>query len=117
MQIFLPLIYALIFILLIYKIKFFHIPGFSNNALASVFILKLIAGIAVWWVYTYYYPGGDMQNYFSDGNTLFHLLMQDPKLFSQVVFENVPYDKLHIWNSNFEPTLYNDARTMSLLNM
>ena len=117
MQILLTLFYTLIFVLSIYKLKFFAIPGFSRNAVAAVFILKIFAGIAVWWVYTYYYPGGDMQNYFDDGKKLFHLLLDKPKLFYNVVFNNAHYSGLKIWNANFDSALYNDAHTMSLLNM
>lgn len=33
-------------------------------------VLKLAAGAALGWIYTYYYPGGDTWDYFEDGVTL-----------------------------------------------
>ena len=80
MQVIVPIIYTLLLILLIYKMKFFEIPGFSKSAIVSVFIVKIIAGTSVWWIYNYYYQGGDFQNYFNDGNKLFRLLIDNPKI-------------------------------------
>ena len=117
MQIVFSFLYFSLFIFVIYKVKFFEIAGFPKHILVAYFTLKVLAGITVWWVYTCYYAGGDMQNYFSDGHHLFHLLMDKPRLFYEVVFRDRPYNGLKIWNSNYDYTLYNDARSLSLLNM
>jgi len=116
MQILLPILYALLFIFLIYKIIFFAIPSISRNAIAVVFILKIIAGAFLWWLYTHHYPGADLLDYFNDGKTLFNVLLQDPALFFQIVFQGASYAELYSWNDSFEHILYNDAHTMIVLN-
>ncbi len=117
MSMILPIVYVLFFIFLIYKVNFFDISGLSRNTITAIFILKIIAGTVLWWLYTYYYPGPDFLDYFNDGHTLFNLLFHNPKLFFQVIFQNASYPELHSWNDNFEHVLYNDSHTMIVLNM
>ncbi|MGQ0827029.1 MAG: hypothetical protein ACT4ON_01415 [Bacteroidota bacterium] len=116
MPVLLPILYALLFIFLIYKINFFTLPSISRNAIAAVFIFKIIAGTFLWWLYTYHYPGADLLDYFNDGKTLFNVLLRDPGLFFQIVFQGASFPKLHSWNDSFEHILYNDAHTMIVLN-
>jgi len=117
MQFVLPILYALLFIFIIIRIKFFAVPEIPRGMMVSVFVIKIVAGIFLWIIYTYYYDSGDLQTYYNDGNTLYKLLLSDPKQFYNVVFKGASYPRLAIWNSSFEPVLYNDARTMALLNM
>jgi hypothetical protein len=116
MQVILPMLYAFFFVFLIYKINFFAVPSISRNLIVAVFIFKIIAGTILWWLYTYHYPGADLLDYFNDGKTLFNVLLSDPKLFFQVIFNHASYPGLHSWNDSFEHVLYNDAHTMIVLN-
>lgn len=117
MQFALPAFYIFLFILLIYKMNFFAIENISRKTIVGVFILKVIAGIALWWLYTYKLPGSDMHDYFNDGNTLFQYLFHNFKLFSEIVFNHGNSPDLHAWQDNFESVLYNDSHTMILLNL
>lgn len=116
MSVVLSIIYVLLFVFLIYKINFFAVPSISRNLIVAVFIFKIIAGTILWWLYTYHYPGADLLDYFNDGKTLFNVLLSDPKLFFQVIFNHASYSGLHSWNDSFEHVLYNDAHTMIVLN-
>jgi hypothetical protein len=107
---------VLIIILLIYKMKFFAAAGISRIALIGIFMLKIAAGFILWRIYAIHYSGGDQQAYFNDGNVLFKLLHTDPKHFFDVVFNNDPNTELQTWRSSFENIMYNDSRTMVLLN-
>lgn len=116
MQVIVTIAYVLLFILLICKMKFFAINEFSRKVIVGVFMLKIIAGTFLWWLYVYRYPGADLLDYFNDGNILFALLLKHPGQFFDVVFNNSLYPGLSTWNETFEHTLYNDAHTMVLLN-
>ncbi|MEO9217887.1 MAG: hypothetical protein ABI315_04850 [Bacteroidia bacterium] len=82
-----------------------------------LFILKIAAGICVWNVYTYYYESGDIHLFYDDAERLYQLLIKTPKEFIKVIFQDDPSSKLMGWNSSFEPILYNDSRTIILMNL
>lgn len=106
MQFLLPILYSAIFIFLICKMKFFEIPSVSKTSLVLLFVLKLIAGSAVWLVYTYHYPAAsDFNNYFSDSKILVHNLFNGTSL---------PYSSA--WNGNFENVLFSNSRPVIILN-
>ena len=117
MQLLLPFIYAILFILLIYKMNFFVIDGLSKRSIVFVFILKIIVGIVLHFIYTFYYPEGDMKSYFDDGNKLFYILTNDSNHFKEIILKGDNFNELFTWNASFEKTLYNDSRTMVLLNL
>ncbi len=117
MQVILPLIYSVFFILLIYKMKFFAVPDLSRKTVASLFVLKIIAGIALFFLYTYYYSDGDFKLFFEDGDKLFYLLTHDLDHFKEILFKGDARLELKTWDACFENTLYNDSRTMVMLNL
>lgn len=105
MQFILPLLYSLLFILLVHKISFFAIKGISRTQLSLLFILKLLAGALVYLVYTYYYPLSDFHIYFSDG-----------KILLEQLFGTNSSQQMQHWNSEFESVLFNDSRTIIVVN-
>src|SRR6218665_342573 len=106
MQLLLPILYSAIFIFLICKMKFFEIPAVSRTRLVLLFVLKLVAGSAVWLVYTYHYPAAsDFNNYFSDSKILVQNLFNGT---------NLPYSSA--WNGNFENVLFSNSRAVIILN-
>src|SRR3954470_13055434 len=71
------LLYTLIIFYSIYKLKFFQLEGLGKWTPSLFFLLKIIAGIALWLVYTYYYTDrstSDIWKYFDDGKVMFGAL-------------------------------------------
>ncbi len=105
MQFILPLFYSLVFILLIYKVKFFALETISPTGLAGLFVLKLFAGCIVYLVYTHYYSLSD-----------FHIYFSDSKLLVEQWFGKTSHVPMQHWNSEFESVLFNNSRTMIAVN-
>lgn len=105
MQFLLPFFYALLFIFLIYRMNFFAVGGISKKKLVGLFILKLLAGFALWGIYNFYYSSGDFNTYFSDSKILVRSILGTPhKHFSQA------------WNGNFGDVLYGNSRFIIIVN-
>jgi hypothetical protein len=104
MELLLPTLYALLFIFLICKMNFFVIPQVSGIKLVLFFILKLIAGGFVFFVYTHHYSGSDFFTYFSDSTVLIKNTLGGHAAYSTA------------WNGNFENVLFNSSRVMIALN-
>ncbi len=125
MQVILPLIYTILFILLIRKIKFFSIPGLSRKAIIFVFLLKICAGIALLQIFTKYYQGSDSIAFFNDSKIMYGALWQNPAHFFKMFFGidssnevlNIYYSKMNAWNASFEKILFNDSRSLIRLNV
>jgi len=50
--------------------EFFSIEGLSRKEISAIFILKIIAGVVLYLIYTYYYTdrkSADIFKYFDDG--------------------------------------------------
>lgn len=72
--------YLALFIWLIYRSKFFEADDTPRHYFAVFFLLKVVAGIALTLVYTYYYtdPGkADIYRYFNDSRVISPLLYTD----------------------------------------
>ena len=106
MQFILPILYSLAFIFLICKINFFAVESLSRTKLVGLFVLKLIAGIAVWLVYSKHYSFSDFHIYFSDSSLLIEKFSGKN-----------PSHPLQNWDAMFENTLFNNSRTMIVLNV
>ncbi|MGZ4048543.1 MAG: hypothetical protein ACXVNN_04215 [Bacteroidia bacterium] len=121
----LPIIYTILFILLIRKMAFFSIPELSYKAIISVFLLKIIAGIALLLIFTSYYKNSDSIAFFNDSKVMYDVLWQNPahffKMFTGIGSADpvldVYYSKMSTWNASFENVLFNDSRSIIRLNV
>lgn len=125
MQIAIAAIYAGFFLWLISRLKFFRLTGIAPWQMAAFFILKIIAGIALAWIYTHWYTdrvAADTFKYFDDSEKLFNLYHKDSRLFFQFLFGTAQYSKEYLDFSNTLNTwwnqysIYNDGRTMVRIN-
>ncbi len=125
MHLLLTLAYSLLFIFLIGKMKFFRLPGISVRLLQTGFIIKLIAGIAVGLIYTYYYTDrltADTFKFFDDSAILFNAIYVNQADYWRMltgIGASSPelqhyYDTMTNWYDTFSP--FNDNRTMIRLN-
>ena len=105
MQFLLPLTYAILFIFLILKIKFFSAGALSKLQLMSLFVLKGIAGVIGYYIYTYYYPQSDSYLYLEGSKNIFDQF-----------FGNVNSTEVLGWHSNFDDAFYNNSRIIISIN-
>lgn len=126
-EIILPLFYLIIFNVLIVRYKFFHLPEFGYRASILAFNLKLIAGVAIWYIYTYYYNDrgtGDQYRYFDDAAIMFEAFKQNPFYFIELFFdlgrnkaELKPYYELFMnWDKEYNYAWVIDNRTVIRFN-
>ncbi len=120
--------YTALFLLLIHKLKFFGGVGVGKRFLLGMFVLKVLAGTGVWWLYTYYYTSradADIYKFFDSGNTMFATLLTNPGDYFRMLFgiaNDTPYFDTHYyqhidhWYREYESNLYNDAHTMIRFN-
>jgi hypothetical protein len=72
----------------IIKLPFFQKSGVKPLALSFVFALKVIAGIGLTLVYTYYYPDrstADIYKYFDDAQIIASTLPEHPQLYAELI--------------------------------
>ena len=125
MEIILTLAYTAIFIFLITKIPFFKLEEIKIKWILLVFLLKIAFGIAMAFIYTFYYPvrsDADIFKYFDDSGILYNMLFINPSYFFRMLFginTNAPelrpyFTEMLCWY-NID-TLYNDNRTLIRFN-
>src|ERR1051326_242528 len=128
MEIVLTLLYAGIFLLLIRKLNFFEAEGLSRNSLSVFFCIKLLAGIALWWIYTFYYTDrstADIYKYFDDSKIMYDALWKHPTDYFKMLFaignDNPYFDvnyysHMNYWYREFDNKIYNDSHTIIRFN-
>lgn len=112
------------FLLVIGRWPFFRVPGLDRRLLPAVFLLKVAAGTALWWLYTYHWTDratADIFKYFDDGNVLFSALPQHPVDYLRMLFgigndsprfDTLYYARMDHWYRQWDTGYYNDAHTM-----
>lgn len=126
-EFFLTFLYSLFFIAVLYKHCFFQLPEISKRVVAAAFILKIFFGLALWWIYTFYYTDrtkADIYKYYDDSRVLYDLLFEHPIHFLQILFgiNNGPdqfhhiYDQMYNWYSPFATHLYNANQAIIRIN-
>lgn len=109
-----------------------YLPFFASTPLSvkwvqGFFILKLLAGIALGLVYTYYYTDratADVYKYFDDGRTIYSVMHRDPLGYFRLVSgigsdapSLRPYlDDTQHWFKPYDHSMYNDNRTIIRFN-
>jgi predicted amidohydrolase YtcJ len=116
--------YVALFLYLIRRSAFFQAPGLGRRTVGWLFLLKVAAGMALWWVYTYHYTDrstADIYKYFDDGNVMFSALPAHPLDYLRMLFgigNDTPhfneayYAVMNNWHRQYDTGYYNDAHTM-----
>jgi len=124
------LLYISFFGLLLFivsKWKFFELPGVSKQVVGVAFVAKVLAGLGITLLYTYYYTdkqNSDIYKYFDDGLFLNSLFYSEPKLFLKLLLEvNIDTPEVveqvrgfNHWDPKVRSYLYNDSRFIIKLN-
>lgn len=114
---------------LVKKWSFFHHPLIANKWITIAFIYKLIVGLFVVWVYTYYYPNcrenSDIFKYYDDSQIMYNALQNNKGDYFKMLFgiadkqyygfDNY-YTKMNFWIKPYQYELVNENRTIIRLN-
>lgn len=125
----LAIAYTALFLYFMRRIPFFaRVPGLPMRTVAALFVLKIMAGTALWAVYTYAYPDrstADIFKYFDDSKVLYDALWTAPGDFIRMLtgiandspwFDKQYYGVMNNWVRQFENNVYNDSHTMIRFN-
>jgi hypothetical protein len=121
----LALAYTALFLLLMRRVHFYSsVPGLPLRWISGIFLLKIMAGTALWAIYTYLYTDratADVFKYFDDSAHMFKALPDHPGDYLRMLFgigNDAPeflslyYAEMNNWERHFESNLYNDAHTI-----
>ena len=87
MEIVVILLYLLLLLYLIGKLRFFAVPKMPRTLFMAAFLLKAAGGLLFIVInQRYFYNGGDSQVYFTAGKVIFDTLFQNPLHFLELTF-------------------------------
>ncbi|MDQ3111041.1 MAG: hypothetical protein M3R17_14200 [Bacteroidota bacterium] len=121
-------IYTAIIFFLVHRLKFFQLEGLGKWTPSLFFGFKLLAGIALWAVYTYYYTdraNSDIWKYFDDSKIMFDAIHSHPGDYFRMVsgigdhtpeIEGKYYQEMNYWYRLFDNNLLNDAHIVIRFN-
>ncbi|MCB0771315.1 MAG: hypothetical protein KDC00_13025 [Flavobacteriales bacterium] len=121
----LALSYTALLLWLMRKLPYFRaVPGLPLKWVSAIFLLKILAGTALWAVYTYVYSDratADVFKYFDDSAHMYKALHDRPLDYLRMLlgigndtpeFMDRYYSYMNNWVRHFESNLYNDAHTI-----
>jgi len=123
----LPFVYTAIILFFLWKknpLKKYEIPPVW---ITGIFLLKILAGTALWAVYTYHYTDrstSDAFRFFDDAKIMHSALFNEPVVYLKMLFGIDTNDpaihkyaiKMFNWDKEYNYFLYNDNRTMLRFN-
>lgn len=92
-------------IFLIRKMKLFAVEGLSKKLIIIIFLIKVVCGVGLWALYTYYYTDratADIYKYFDDSNVIFGAIHDKPMDYFQMVtglFSDKDYFQEHYFSN------------------
>lgn len=120
-------IYLLIILWIVFRHRFFLLPGLNRSAPLVFFILKLFAGLAIWYVYTHYYPQreyADIWKYYDDSEIVYNALDNSTGDYLRIIsgigiddhIQATYINEMQHWDQPFENNLFNDSHTIIRFN-
>ena len=127
MEIILSLAYTLLFIFLLLRLKSLQLTGIPRYYLPLLFVVKILAGIALWYLYSYHYTNrsqSDIFKYFDDGHIMAAALNNHPLDYLRMLlgrdadpyFQTTYYSKMQVWTPHFSNASGFEAHSMVRLN-
>lgn len=128
-EIMIILLYFMLFAWIIQKSRFFKTVALPKYFLLSVFTIKVLAGIAMAFIYTHYYPiraEADIFKYFDDSKIMYDSLKENPEDFFRMIsgmyggndyyYMHTYYYDMNNWYKEFEGETFNDTHTIIRFN-
>jgi len=124
----LALLYLFIFLMIIRSHSFFKIEGVRNEALRMAFLLKIIAGFVLYYIYSYYYTDratADIFKYFDDSKVMADALFKKPLDFFKMFFSiqnDTPYftenyyNHMNNWFRVYDSNVFSDSHLIIRFN-
>lgn len=120
-------IYLLALCWIILRHRFFRLPGLKSYAALLFFLLKIVAGVGVWYVYTFYYPQreyADIWKYYDDSKVIHNALGEHPGDYARLIsgigiderIQSEYINRMQHWDQQFENNLFNDSHTIIRFN-
>ena len=120
--------YLIVILWVIGRSSFFNIKGLSPRILQGVMIVKVLAGLALWAIYTHHYSyrnTSDSFRYFDDARVVFGMLGDDPSMFFRFLLginldapdTQVYFDQMRGWTSSYSYGIINDNPTIIRINV
>jgi len=127
MEILLTTAYIAFFYWILSRMRFFRESGLSLRIIRGIFLLKILASLALWAIYTYYYTDrstADIFKYFDDSKVMYDAIHTHPSDYFRMLFGigndspgfNHYYIQMHNWARQYESNLYNDSHTIIRFN-
>ncbi len=127
MEVLLSILYSLVFLGLIFKLKFFATDGISRKAIGLIFLLKVACGLALWYIYTYVYTDrstADIYKFFDDSKFIYDAFFTAPLDYVKMIYGigsssphfDMYYMQMNHWHREFESGFYNEYQTLIRLN-
>lgn len=122
------ILYTAIIFFLLRKLKFFQLEGLGKWTPSIFFSFKLLAGVALWGIYTFYYTdraNSDIWKYFDDSKIMFEAFHDHPGDFFRMLtgigddtprIESLYYHEMDYWYRLFDNNLLNDAHIVIRFN-
>lgn len=115
--------YAAFFVFLIGRVRFFEVEGIARKWFQLIFILKILAGVALWYIYTFYYTdriSADIYKYFDSSEVIYNSLFTHPIDYFKMItglgddtgFRERYFLKVHNWYRQYSSNMFNDNQTM-----
>ena len=112
---------------IVVKHKFYQLDEISPLYVRLAFITKIISGLLLWFIYTYYYSDTkicDIYKYFEDGKILATILKNNVSDFFKIINGSLPlktenvdlYFELKFWVKPNSYGIYNDNQTIIFFN-
>ncbi len=120
--------YIILFSFIILKSGFFKLSGFKNLHSLTVFFLKLISGLVLWYIYAHHYKNritSDIFKYYDDSliiyNTIHHSFSDFLKMLTGIG-DNTPtikqyYSQMNSWANGYQSGIYNNSHLIIRLNV
>ncbi len=121
-------IYITGLLILIQKWSLFNFEGISRNWFHFAFILKVMTGFFLYWLYSTQYPirsEADIFKYFDDSEVLYHAFFESKQHFFQLLFgidcdgqyfRESYFDNMINWYKTYDGHIFNNNRTMIRIN-
>ncbi len=124
----LSLFYLILSFVILNRWSFFKKAGLSLTWLNGLWTIKIIAGIAVYWIYTHFYTvrsEADIFRYFDDSAVVYNSFWKNPSDFFKLMTGTAPdntyffeeyYVNMNNWVNDSRPFIYGDSRLMIRMN-
>jgi len=110
------------------KIKFIKNSGFTVKSMQLAFLIKILSGYALFYIYAYHYNNrieSDTFKYFDDSHHMFKAFFSNPLDYFKMLFgigcegkyfDEMYFNEMNNWYRVYESSLYNDNRLIIRLN-